>query len=79
MRRDKIRPDDQTEQIAQPERRCNDNLFFVCDVDTDGGQRSGDNASDMRNSSNDLRHLSFAESARCYPRICVEAVLVNNK
>ena len=44
-----------------------------------GGQRSGDSASEMRNSSNDLRHLSFAESAHRSPRICVEAVLVNNK
>jgi hypothetical protein len=36
-----------------------------------GGQRSGGSASEMRNSSNDLPHLSFAESARRSTRICV--------
>ena len=44
-----------------------------------GGQRSNDSRSEMRNSSNDLRHLSFVESARRSSRIFVEAVLVNNK
>jgi len=36
IRREEIRPNDQTEQVVQPQWRRNNNLFFVREVGTNG-------------------------------------------